>query len=49
MTERPKIKQEVVDGLRELAEAHHAMAQSPEDIHEAAALVAMIDWYEAGK
>ena len=47
--ERPKIKQEVVDGLREMAEAHHAMANSNQDELEAAALTAMLDWYEAGK
>jgi len=47
--QRPEIKQEVIAGLREMAEAHHAMAENTQDKLEAAALNAMLDWYEAGR
>jgi len=47
--QRPEIKPEVIAGLREMAEAHHAMAENTQDKLEAAALNAMLDWYEAGR
>lgn len=46
MVKPPQLNKKTIAGLRELAEAHHAMADSEKDRIEAAGLTLLLDWHE---